>query len=100
MKKFEQFVSEKLLIEAKKEPVKKQAPKKKETKKDDDSNKIHAVMDLAEKIQSVFKKYTLNTRRKAWRNINSKQAQDLFEKLLINPSRSLSPFKSIATGKD
>lgn len=99
MKKFEEFLSEKLLTEAKKETPKKEV-KKKSVKQDDDSNKIHAVMDLAEKIQGVFKKYTLNTRRKAWRKINSKEAQDLFEKLLVNPSRSLSPFKSIATGKD
>lgn len=94
--KFEEFLKNKLITEA----AKKESPKKKDSKKDDDTNKIHAVMDLAEKIQSVFKKYTLNTRRKAWRKINSKEAQDLFEKLLINPSRSLSPFKSIATGKD
>lgn len=103
--KFEEFLKNKLITEASKKEApakssKKETSKKKESKKDDDTNKIHAVMDLAEKIQSVFKKYTLNTRKKAWRKINSKEAQDLFEKLLVNPSRSLSPFKSIATGKD
>jgi len=70
---------------------------KKESKKDkDETNKIDCVMDLAKAIQDVFKDYSLNTRKEAWKRINSTKAKDLFQKLLVTPSKSLSPFKSIA----
>lgn len=77
-----------------------EATEKKETKKDkDDTNKIDCVMDLAKAIQDVFKDYSLNTRKEAWKRINSAKAKDLFQKMLTTPSRSLSPFKNIATEK-
>jgi hypothetical protein len=75
-----------------------------ESSKDDDkklsqadSNRINAVMDLAKAIQTVFKKYTLQTRKSAWKKIHTAKAEDLFEKLLTTPNRSLSQFKNIAT---
>ena len=64
-----------------------------------DSNRLNAVMDLAKAIQTVFKKYTLATRKAAWSKIHSAKAEDLFDKLLVNPSRSLSPFENIANDK-
>lgn len=75
---------------------------KKSSKKDDkklnqsDSNRIDAVMDLAKAIQTVFKKYTLQTRKSAWKKLHTKKADELFEKLLVNPSRSLNTFRNIA----
>lgn len=76
---------------------------KKSSKKDEkkpnqsDSNRIDAVMDLAKAIQTVFKKYTLQTRKSAWKKLHTKKADELFEKLLVNPSRSLNTFRNIAT---
>lgn len=74
--------------------------KEKETKKEkDDTNKIDCVMDLAKAIQDVFKVYSISTRKDAWKKLNSQKAKDLFQKLLTTPTRSLSPFKVIATEK-
>lgn len=75
---------------------------KKSSKKDDklsqsDSNRIDAVMDLAAAIQKVFKKYTLQTRKSAWKKIHTAKADSLFENMLKNPNASLSRFKNIAT---
>jgi hypothetical protein len=99
MKSFSEWVL--LQEEAKKSSSKKKSEKKSSSKKEDinTTNKIHAVMDIAEKIQSVFKKYTLNTRKDAWRKLNAPKAKELFEKLLINPDRSLNTFRNIATEK-
>jgi len=76
---------------------------KKSSKKDDkklsqsDSNRVDAVMDLAAAIQKVFKKYTLQTRKSAWKKIHTAKANALFENMLKNPNVSLSRFKNIAT---
>jgi len=100
MKSFNEWV---LTEEAKKSSSssKKKSEKKPSSKKEDTNttNKIHAVMDIAESIQHVFKKYTLNTRKDAWRKLNTPKAKELFEKLLINPDRSLNTFRNIATEK-
>jgi ribosomal protein L17 len=98
MKSFNEWV---LTEEAKKSSSGKKKTEKKSSSKEDinTTNKIHAVMDIAEKIQSVFKKYTLNTRKDAWKKLNTPKAKELFEKLLINPDRSLNTFRNIATEK-
>jgi ribosomal protein L17 len=99
MKSFSEWVL--LTEEAKKSSSPKKKTEKKSSSKEDinTTNKIHAVMDIAEKIQSVFKKYTLNTRKDAWKKLNTPKAKELFEKLLINPDRSLNTFRNIATEK-
>jgi hypothetical protein len=98
MRSFNEWV---LTEEAKKSSSPKKKTEKKSSSKEDvnTTNKIHAVMDIAEKIQSVFKKYTLNTRKDAWKKLNTPKAKELFEKLLINPDRSLNTFRNIATEK-
>jgi hypothetical protein len=99
MKSFNEWV---LTEEAKKSSsAKKKTEKKSSSKKEDinTTNKIHAVMDIAERIQNVFKKYTLNTRKDAWKKLNTPKAKELFEKLLINPDRSLNTFRNLATEK-
>ena len=99
MKSFSEWVL--LKEEAKKSPSPKKKVEKKSSKKEDinTTNKIHAVMDIAERIQSVFKKYTLNTRKDAWKKLNTPKARELFEKLLVNPDRSLNTFRNIAIEK-
>lgn len=94
MRSFNEWV---LTEEAKKSSSSKKKPSKKEDI--NTTNKIHAVMDIVEKIQSVFKKYTLNTRKDAWKKLNTAKAKDLFEKLLVNPDRSLNTFRNIAIEK-
>jgi hypothetical protein len=98
VKSFSEWV---LTEEAKKSSSAKKKADKKPSKKEDinTTNKIHAVMDIAERIQSVFKKYTLNTRKDAWKKLNTPKAKELFEKLLINPDRSLNTFRNLATEK-
>lgn len=93
MKTFQEYLNEsnRSLIESAK-------PKAKEKKEDkDETNKIDCVMDMAKALQGVFKNYSMNTRKEAWKRINSAKAKDYFQKLLVTPSKSLSPFKSIAT---
>lgn len=70
--------------------------KKTEKKPQSDTNKVDAVMDLAKGVQSVFKKYSLQTRKYAWKKIHSAKADDLFQGLLVNPNKSLSPFKTLS----
>lgn len=65
-------------------------------KKKDNTNKIDCIMDLVEVIRDVFKDYTLTTRKEAWKKLNSAKAKNLFEELLVNPSKSLNQFKSLA----
>lgn len=73
-------------------------PKEKDDKKKkDETNKIDCVMDLAKAIQDVFKVYSLSTRKEAWKRLNSAKAKDLFQKMLTTPSKSLSPFKVLAS---
>lgn len=90
MKTFKQY----LFAEA----AKKQSESKKKAKssKDDTTNQISAIMELAEKIQSVFKKYSLKTRRDAWDKIHTKKGDDAIADLMKNPYRSLNSFKKLS----
>ena len=64
-----------------------------------DTNVREAVADIAKSLESVFKKYTRNTREKAWKRITSKDGEKEIDKILKDPSRSLNVFKSL-TKKD
>ena len=59
-----------------------------------------AIMDLAKEIDSVFKKYTRNTRKKAWDKITSRDGQREVEKILVDPNRQLSIFGKLALQKE
>lgn len=66
-------------------------------KKDDKSSQmVHAVTDLAEALAKAFKKYTLNTREKAWNRLTSEDGEKAVKDLLKNPSRPLSQFRKLA----
>ncbi len=60
-----------------------------------DTSKVDCITDIAKGLQEVFKHYTLNTRREAWRKITSKKGEDLVQGLLKTPGRSLSPFRTL-----
>jgi hypothetical protein len=66
-----------------------------EEAKKDNTNKVNCLMDLVESIRDVFKDYTLSTRKKAWKKLNSSKAKNLFEQLLVNPNRNINSFKSL-----
>jgi hypothetical protein len=55
-----------------------------------------AIMDLAKEIESVFRKYTRNTRAKAWEKITSKDGEREIKKILVDPNRQLSIFGKLA----
>ena len=68
----------------------------KDSKDKDYTNQISAIMDLAEKIQSVFKKYSLGTRRAAWDKIHTKKGDEAISEIMKNPARSLNSFKKLS----
>lgn len=53
---------------------------------------ITAVMELAQAIQAVFKKYSLGTRQDAWAKI---KGSNEIEKLLHSPEHGLSKFRTL-----
>lgn len=59
-----------------------------------------AIMDLARSMESVFRKYTKNTREKAWDRITSKDGEREVRKILVDPVRQLSSFAKLATQKE
>lgn len=59
-----------------------------------------AIMDLAKEIDSVFKRYTLNIRKKAWERITSKDGEREINKILVDPNRQLSMFGKLALQKE
>lgn len=75
-----------------------ESSKKDSDKKQDknETNQISAIMDLAAKIQSVFKKYSLGTRRAAWEKIHTKNGDEAIKDLMKNPARSLNAFKKLS----
>jgi uncharacterized protein YutE (UPF0331/DUF86 family) len=69
--------------------------KKKYKAKKSSTNAIEAMEDIAAALARVFKKYSLHTRKKAWRKLVSKKGEKEITKLLRTPSRSLSTFRTL-----
>ena len=64
------------------------------------SNKpIKAITDLAQSLKDVFNSYSLPTRKKIWKTINSAKGKKEIKKLINNPKRSVSKLRSIQTGQ-
>lgn len=59
-----------------------------------------AVIDIAKSLESVFKKYTKNTRTKAWEKITSKDGEKEVKKILNDPSRQVNTFQKLANQKN
>lgn len=64
------------------------------------SNLKDAVMALAKEIDSVFKKFTKQTRTRAWKKLTSKDGEKEIKRILDNPGRGLSPFARLASQKE
>ena len=61
------------------------------------SNLKDAIVDIAKSLESVFKKYTKQTREKAWEKITSKKGEKEVEKILRDPYRQINTFQKLAT---
>lgn len=59
-----------------------------------------AVMALAKEIDSVFKKFSRQARKKAWARLTSKDGEKEIKRILDNPGRGLSPFERLASQKE
>lgn len=64
------------------------------------SNIKDAVVDIAKSLENVFKKYTKNTREKAWKKITSKDGEKEVKKIIVDPTRPINTFQKLATQKD
>jgi hypothetical protein len=64
------------------------------------TNLKDAIMDLARGIESAFKKYTKNTRERAWQKITSRDGEKEIKKILVDPNRQLSPFAKLANQRE
>lgn len=65
--------------------------------KSNDTNLRKAIVDIAKELESVFKKYSRQTRIKAWEKIISKDGEKEVKKILNDPSRPINTFQKLAT---
>lgn len=67
---------------------------------DNKTNLKNAIVDLAKSLESVFKKYSRQTRTKAWNKITSKEGEKEIKKILNDPDRPINTFQKLATGSE
>jgi hypothetical protein len=56
-----------------------------------------AVVDIAKSLEAIFKKYSRQTRVKAWDKITSKEGEKEVKKILNDPARQINTFQKLAT---
>jgi hypothetical protein len=61
------------------------------------TNLKDAIVDIAKNLEYVFKKYSRQTRSKAWNKITSKEGEKEIKKILNDPSRPINTFQKLAT---
>lgn len=61
-----------------------------------DANTMHAIVDMAQALSSSFKKYSVNTRQKAWKSLSSSRGDKEVAKLIRNPNRAINTFQRLA----
>lgn len=64
---------------------------------DNKTNLRNAIVDLAKSLESVFKKYSRQTRIKAWSRMTSKAGEKEIKKILNDPDRPINTFQKLAT---
>jgi hypothetical protein len=69
----------------------------KKSSKGNDTNLRKAIVDIARELESVFKKYSRQTRTKAWERLTSKDGEKEVRKILNDPSRPINTFQKLAT---
>ena len=68
----------------------------KKSQKTSQTNLKDAIVDIAKGLESVFRKYSRNTRKRAWERITSKRGEKEVEKILLDPSRQVNTFQKLA----
>lgn len=61
------------------------------------TNLKNAIVDIVKNLENIFKKYSRQTRSKAWDKITSKQGEKEISKILNDPSRPINTFQKLAT---
>lgn len=64
------------------------------------TNVKQAIVDIAKSLENVFKKYSKNTREKAWKKITSKEGEKEIKKIITDPNRPINTFQKLATQKE
>lgn len=64
--------------------------------KTNNSNLKNAIVDIAKSLEGVFKRYTRQTREKAWDKITSKDGEKEIKKILNDPTRQINTFQKLA----
>jgi len=67
---------------------------------DKKTNLKDAIMDLARGIETVFRKYTRQTREKAWEKVTGKDGEREIKKIIVDPNRQLSAFGKLANQRE
>lgn len=67
-------------------------PKK---KNDTNTSVVNAITDMARSMSGVFKKYSRQTRAKAWHRLSSDKGDKEMDKLALNPKRPISNFRKL-----
>jgi len=65
--------------------------------KSNDTNLRKAIVDIAKELETVFKKYSRQTRIKAWERLTSKEGEKELRKILNDPARPINTFQKLAT---
>jgi hypothetical protein len=68
--------------------------------KKNDTNVKDAIVDIAKSLESVFKKYSKNTRTKAWEKLTSKDGEKQMKKILVDPNIPINTFQKLANQKN
>jgi len=67
--------------------------------KSNDTNLRKAIVDIAKELETVFKKYSRQTRTKAWERLTSKEGEKEVRKILNDPARPINTFQKLATNE-
>jgi hypothetical protein len=65
--------------------------------KSNETNLRKAIVDIAKELEAVFKKYSRQTRTKAWERLTSKEGEKEVRKMLNDPARPINTFQKLAT---
>lgn len=67
--------------------------------KSNETNLRKAIVDIAKELESVFKKYSRQTRTKAWERLTNKDGEKEVKKILNDPARPINTFQKLATNE-
>lgn len=62
---------------------------------EDKTYQLKAILEVAQALSAIFKKYTLNTRKEVWGKITGKKGEAAVADLIRNPDRPLSAFRNL-----